>query len=146
MDVAELRSRIEQLRHKAGGIMRACHYVMREFGFISQENSELIADVFNVSRAEVRGVISFYHDFRTTPQPAVKVRICQAEACQSLGSRKLTEEVESHLGLPIGDVPQDGQTGLEPVYCLGLCALGPAAEVSGKLISRATLESIKEAL
>ena len=146
MNDADLRPHIEPLRHQTGGIIKACHRVMHEFGFISQENAELIADVFNVSKAEVRGVISFYHDFRTSPQPAVRIRICQAEACQSMGSRKLTAEVEHYLGFSIGETPEDSQTAFEPVFCLGLCALGPAAEVGEKLVTRATLEGIKDAL
>ena len=146
MSDAELRTLIESYRSSIGGIIQACHGVMRNYGHICSNHRELIADVFNITQAELRGIISFYHDFRTTPQPMRRIRVCQAEACQALGSRKLTREVESFLGFSIGETPENSDTAFEPVYCLGLCAIGPAAEVSGNLLARACIDDIRDAL
>ena len=127
---------------RTGGLLRALHAVMKEYGYINPDHFSEIADVFNVSQAEVRGVVSFYHDFRTTPPTPNRIRICQAEACQALGSRALTRQIEERLRTTLGGESEDGLVSLDPVYCLGLCSIGPAIQVNEKLIARATLESI----
>jgi formate dehydrogenase subunit gamma len=107
----------------------------------------VIADIFNISQAEVRGIVSFYDDF--TRQPARhRIRICQAEACQALGSRRLTRELETSYATSLNSGAQDApddlpEVVLEPVYCLGLCAVGPAAEIDGRLGGRATVERLE---
>ena len=125
-----------------GGLIRALHWVQREFGFIDTEDYLDIAEVFNLSIAEVRGVVSFYHDFRTTPPPKHTVRICQAEACQALGARELTTSVESRLKTELNGRTDDGAIELKAVYCLGLCALGPSMEINGRLIARASEQDL----
>ena len=106
---------------------------MANHGYIDDEAQKIVADVFNISQAEVRGIVSFYEDLRTKPPAENTIRICQAEACQANGSRELTKSMESHLGIRLGQISADKKIALEPVYCLGHCALGPAAEVNGTI-------------
>ena len=110
-----------------------------EFGYVDAAAIPIVADVLNVSRAEVHGVLTFYHDLRSAPAPRATVRICVAEACQANGSRHLVDHAESMLGVPMGEHTDDG-IGLESVYCLGNCALGPAALIDGRLVGRLTAE------
>ncbi|MCE2405896.1 MAG: NAD(P)H-dependent oxidoreductase subunit E [Pseudomonadales bacterium] len=115
---------------------------MREFGYISVDQKHILADIFNLSVAEVSGVISFYHDFKTEPQPSKLLRICTAEACQANRSRDLVAAVESHLGSKIPCQTADGETTVSFVYCLGLCPNGPAVEINGQLVSNATADQV----
>lgn len=109
-----------------------------EFGFVSDEAAALVADALNLSRAEVHGALTFYHDLRRAPPPRRTLRLCRAEACQARGGRKTEAAVEKALGLRMGEASADGAVGLEPAYCLGLCAVGPAALLDGQ--PRARLE------
>ena len=129
---------------RVGGVLTALREIVGEHGFVSQQQQHAVADVFNLSRAEVRGIVSFYHDLKTTPPPAAIVRICQAEACQAVGARELTKGVEDYLGLRLGTANDD--TALEAVYCLGLCAQGPSATVDGKPLVRTTVEDVAKRL
>ena len=115
--------------------MQALREVVLEQGFVSEDDQRVVADVFNISRADVRGIVSFYEDLKTHPPAALRVRICQAEACQAVGGRKFTRAVEERFGLRIGDM--DDKVGIEPVYCLGLCAQGPALTVNDRAYVRA---------
>ena len=111
------------------------------FGYVPAEAVSLIADACNVSRADVHGVLTFYTDLRTSPPPDVPVRLCAAEACQSVGGRELKRDWERHCGesAELAEV-----TGVdEPVFCLGNCALAPAALVGGVLVGRATVEKVE---
>ena len=96
----------------------------------------LIADELNLSRAEVHGVISFYHDFRSQPAGTVTVRVCRAEACQSVGAHALAEHAKAKLGIDFGQTSADGSATLDQVFCFGNCALGPTVEVGGMLYGR----------
>lgn len=125
---------------RTGGVLRALRNLVREFGYVAREHEHVVADVFNLSKAEVRGVVSFYHDLRTTPPPPNEVRICQAEACQAVGSRDLTRRVEARLGLRLGEA--NGQVALGAVYCLGLCAQGPSMLVNGRPVAGATVDDL----
>lgn len=125
---------------RTGGVLRALRAIVRELGYVAREHEHVVADVFNLSEAEVRGVVSFYHDLRTAPPPPNEVRICQAEACQAVGSRDLTRQAEARLGLRLGDA--NGQVALGAVYCLGLCAQGPSMLVNGRPVARATVEDL----
>lgn len=120
---------------RVGGVLRTLREIVVEQGYVSRVQEHVVADVFNLSRAEVRGIVSFYHDLRTAPPPPVEVRVCQAEACQAVGGRALTAKVEAFLGLKIGS--NSDAVALAPVYCLGLCAQGPAMSVNGKPIAYA---------
>lgn len=115
---------------------------MHKLGYINPDHVPDIADIFNVSQAEVRGVVSFYHDFRTTPPTPTRIRVCQAEACQALGARALTKEIEKRLRTSLGNQSEGGLISLDPVYCLGLCSIGPAIQVNDKLIARASAENV----
>ena len=139
----ELHSKLTAFVDRVGGLMHALNWLMKEYGFIESSLIPIIADVFNLSQAEVRGVISFYHDFKTEPAAAHQIKICQAEACQSLGARKLTTDIETKFGTELGSRTADNRVQLEAIYCLGLCAVGPAIQVNGRLVARAKPESIK---
>ena len=120
--------------------------VVAEKGYINDETQTLVADVFNISHAEVRGIVSFYEDLRTKPPAEKTIRICQAEACQASGCRELTESLESHLGIKLGQVFGDNEIALEPVYCLGHCALGPTAEVDGIIQTQVDVNKLDQLL
>lgn len=130
-------TRIIAERHvnRVGGVLQALRDVVLEQGHIGRADEHVVADVFNLSQAEVRGIVSFYHDLKTTPQPAVTVKVCQAEACQAVGGRELTRRVQTHLGIDLGDANE--RVALEPVYCLGLCAQGPSMMIGERPVARA---------
>lgn len=127
---------------RVGGVLVALREILGRFGYISRSHEHVVADVFNLSRAEVRGIVSFYHDLKTAPQPSVQVRVCQAEACQSVGARELTTRVESHLGVKLGEA--NDAVSLDAVYCLGLCAQAPSMMVNGRPMARADLCDLAE--
>ncbi len=109
-------------------------------GAITDADLRAIADSLNLTRAEVHGVMSFYHDLRRTPAAPAVVKICRGEACQSLGAERLVVATCEHLGVELG-ATSDRAT-VEAVYCLGNCALSPAAMVNGRLMGRATVDEI----
>lgn len=125
---------VRRYENEVGGTITALRAIMAKAGFISAADANTVAAVFNISRAEVRGIISFYTDLRTEPLAETVVRICQAEACQAVGCRSLTQEVSKALGVALGETDHVRKVSLEPVYCLGLCANGPAAMVGERLI------------
>ncbi len=110
--------------------------IQAEFGFIDKENLPLIADALNVSQAEIRGVVSFYHDYRLEPSGRHILKLCRAEACQSMGCEKLAAHIEHQHALRPGESFPDGSLTLQNVYCLGNCALAPAAMLNDDLIGR----------
>lgn len=126
-----------QHRDRVGGVLVALREIVARLGYVSRSHEHVVADVFNLSRAEVRGIVSFYHDLKTKPQPPVQVRVCQAEACQSVGARDLTKRVESYLGVKLGEA--NDAVSLDAVYCLGLCAQAPSMMVDGRPLARADL-------
>jgi formate dehydrogenase subunit gamma len=109
---------------------------VEKFSYISEEAIRHIADEVNLSRAEVHGVVSFYHDHRTEPPGRRVVRVCQAESCQAMGSAALTEYAEKSLGLQMHGTSDDGKITLEPVYCLGNCACSPAIMIDNRVFGR----------
>lgn len=117
-------------------LVQILHGFVDRCGFISDEAIRQIANELNLSRAEVHGVVSYYHDFRREPAGRRIVKICQAEACQSMGSRELTAHAERTLGVAMHGTTGDGETTLEPVYCLGNCACSPAVMVDGEVFGR----------
>ena len=125
----------ERNLNRLGGVLRALREIVIEQGYVDRADEHVVADVFNLSQAEVRGIVSFYHDLKTSPQPPRAVRVCQAEACQSVGGRELTARVAALLGVELGEA--NASVALEPVYCLGLCAQGPAMMVNGRPLARA---------
>ena len=127
---------------RVGGVLVALREIVTRRGHVSRADEHVVADVFNLSRAEVRGIVSFYHDLKTTPQPPVQVRVCQAEACQSVGARQLTRRVEAHLGVKLGEA--NDAVSLDAVYCLGLCAQAPSMMVNGRPLARADLRDLAQ--
>ena len=137
----DIRPQVAPHQHKLGGPLHALHQLMRAYGYIHPEHLPVVADVFNISVAEVRGIVSFYEDFKTHPPAATTIRICQAEACQAVGSRELTKELETAYQTKLGRRGNDIE--LEAVYCLGLCATGPAVQVNDRLIAKASVEKLQ---
>ena len=107
-------------------LVQILHAFVERYSFINDEAKRQIADALNLSRAEVHGVVSFYHDFRTSPPGKRIIKICQAESCQAMGARELTAHAESSTGIRLHETSEDGELTLEPVYCLGNCACSPA--------------------
>ncbi len=126
------RALIEETQARGGALTSALRALTDTFGYIDPAAIPPLMQIFSRSRAEVLGVISYYDDFRDTPPGNHVVRLCQAESCQAVGARELTELVCAATGLKLGETSKDGKLTLEAVYCLGLCANGPAAQVDGK--------------
>lgn len=115
-------------------LVQILHGIVERFGFVSDDAIRQLANELNLSRADVHGVVSYYHDFRTTPPGKHIVRICQAEACQAMGSRELTAHAEDTLGVDMHGTGND--ITLDPVYCLGNCACSPAIMIDGRTYGR----------
>ena len=129
-----------------GGLLPALHEIQDRLGFVPGFAIELLAVAFALSRAEVEGVISFYHDFRSTPPGRSVVKLCRGEACQALGAVAVVAEVEQRLACTLGATASDGSVTLDAVYCLGNCALAPAAMVNGALVGRVTAQRVVQLL
>lgn len=121
--------------HREGPLLPILHEVQDTFGCVPRDAIPVIARALNLSRAEVYGVTTFYHDFRAAPAGRRVLKLCRAEACQSMGCEALVARAEAALGTPCGGTSADGVT-LEAVYCLGLCATSPAAMLDGRPVAR----------
>ncbi|CAN7594426.1 formate dehydrogenase subunit gamma [Rhizobium leguminosarum] len=130
------RAIVADLRFLEGPLLPILHEVQREFGYVPQEALPVIAEELNLSRAEVHGVVTFYHDYRDHPAGRHVLKLCRAEACQSMGGDVLAERVKTLLGIDFHQTTLDGAVTLEPVYCLGLCACGPSAMLDGEVYGR----------
>lgn len=119
-----------------GPLLPILHDVQEEFGHVPADAVRTIADRLNLSRAEVHGVMSFYHDFREEPAGRHVLKICRAEACQAMGGDRIGERARAELGVDWHETGADGSVTIEPVYCLGLCACAPAAMVDGRVVGR----------
>ncbi len=131
---------IEAHRECEGPLLPVLHAIQDRLGYIPREAVAAVAHALNLSRADVHGVISFYHDFRTEPAGRHVVRLCQAEACQSVGSEGLATHARTRLGVDFHQTSADGSFTLEPVYCLGGCACSPTMMLDGRLYGRVTPE------
>jgi len=131
-----IRSIVADLRSLEGPLLPILHEVQDEFGYVPQEALPVIADALNLSRAEVHGVVTFYHDYRDHPAGRHVLKLCRAEACQSMGGDALAERVKALLGIDFHQTTLDGGVTLEPVYCLGLCACAPAVMLDGEVYGR----------
>ena len=120
-----------------GPLLPILHAVQAAFACVPKDAIPIIAHALNLSRAEVYGVVTFYHDFREEPAGQRVVKICRAEACQAMGGRELAERVLQHFGIGWKETSADGRVTVEPVYCLGLCSVAPAALVDGEPHGRA---------
>ena len=123
-------------------LVQILHAFMERFGWITEDAIRQLAAELNLSRAEVHGVVSYYHDFRTSPPGKHVVKICEAEACQSMGSRELAAHAASTLGIDMH--ASTDEVTLEPVYCLGNCACSPAVMVDGKTYGRVSNDRFDE--
>lgn len=129
-----------------GPLLPILHAVQAEWGFVPPEVVPAIARHLNLGRAEVHGVVSFYHDFRDRPAGRIVLKLCAAEACQAQGGRALAKAVLGAVGLDAYGTTPDNRVTVEPIYCLGLCATGPVAQVDGRLVGRATPHALAEVL
>ena len=126
---------------RPGGLLPALREAQLQLGYVPAEAVQVFADGFNISRAEVHGVLSFYHDFRTTPPPPTTIRLCRAEACQAVGAESVARALEAACGTTFG-AEDASVVALETVYCFGNCAVGPTAEVNGRLVAQADAERL----
>ncbi len=141
-DAAIATEIINQFGAKSEMLVQVLHAFVQRYGYISEDAIRQIALELNLSRADVHGVVSFYHDFRTTEPGQHIVKICQAESCQAMGSRELTAHAESKLGIAMHGTTDDGQISLEPVYCLGNCACSPAIMIDEKVYGRVNKDQL----
>jgi formate dehydrogenase subunit gamma len=121
---------------REGPLLPILHALQQEFGYIDEAAEPLIAEALNITRAEVHGVMTFYHDFRRQPAGRHVLKLCRAEACQAAGGETLAARAESRLGIAFGSTTADGRITLEPVFCLGLCSVSPSAMIDGRIVAR----------
>jgi formate dehydrogenase subunit gamma len=137
---ASVKDRVRALvaahRGDRGALLPILHRIQAEFGWIDPDVVPVLAVELNLSRADVHGVITFYTDFRSEPAGRTTVKLCRAEACQSVGAEKVVAHAEQVLGIKVGQTTSDGSVTLEQVFCLGNCALGPAAQINGRVVGR----------
>jgi formate dehydrogenase subunit gamma len=131
---------VAALKHKPGALLPVLHGVQDALGYVPAAAVPIIADALNLSRAEVHGVISFYHYFRESPPGRHTLHMCRAEACQSMNQRGLEAHAKKRLGVDFHQTTANGAFSFEPVYCLGNCACSPAVMVDGELYGRVTPE------
>jgi formate dehydrogenase subunit gamma len=139
-EAAEIAARVQDIlrAHQGleGPLLPVLHAIQATFGHVPQAALPVIASKLNISRAEVHGVISFYHDFREVPAGRHVLKLCRAEACQAMGADSVADHAKARLGVDWHETTTDGAVTLEPVFCLGLCACGPAALVDGRVVGR----------
>jgi formate dehydrogenase subunit gamma len=124
--------------NRPDALIEILHRLQTAFGYIPGTAVRTLAEVLNLSRAEVHGVVTFYHDFRSEPAGRHVLKLCRAEACQAMGAEALVSAAEQRLGVACGGTTADGGVTLEPVYCLGLCATAPSAMLDDRLVGRLT--------
>jgi formate dehydrogenase subunit gamma len=139
-DAARAQEILQKNKHVPGALLPVLNALQEEFGYIDPQFVPEVAGALNISRAEVHGVVTFYHDFRQEPPGRHVVKLCRAEACQSMGGRALEDHVKARLGAGYHGKSAGGEYTLEPVYCLGNCACAPALMIDGKLHGRVTKE------
>lgn len=137
---------VDEHAGRIGALLPVLHGIQERLGCIPPETIPLIARRMNLSRAEVHGVMHFYHDFREQPAGKHVIHLCRAEACQAMGSAELEEHAKSRLGVDFGETTPDGRYTLEPVYCLGNCACTPSIRIGDEIHARVTPERFDELL
>jgi len=135
-DATRAREIIDAHLELEGPALPILHALQETFGHVPREAVPMVASALNVSRAEMHGIVTFYHDFREEPAGEHVVKVCRAESCQSRGGREIGDRIAALLGLKWYETSSDGRVTLEPVYCLGLCTMGPNAMVDGKPVAR----------
>jgi formate dehydrogenase subunit gamma len=139
---AVVEKALERHRAEPGALMPVLHAIQDELGWIPPESHPRLAEAIGLSKADVYGVITFYHDFKSAPPGRHLLKLCRAEACQSMGSEALAQRAKAKLGVEFGGTSADGAMTLQAVYCLGNCACSPAVMVDGNLIGRMTPERL----
>jgi formate dehydrogenase subunit gamma len=139
---AAIDSAIAQNRDLLGALLPILHAIQDQLGYVPPAAIDEIAAALNLSRAEVHGVITFYHDFRTSPPGRSVLKVCRAESCQAMGSERLEEHLAKRHGARMHTTTADGSLTVEPVYCLGNCALSPAVMLDGCVHGRVTAERL----
>jgi formate dehydrogenase subunit gamma len=139
---ARVRAVVAAHTGERGALLPILHDLQGEFGYVPPGAVPLLAGELNLSRADVHGVLTFYRDFRSEPPGRTIVRLCRAEACQSVGAEALVAAVEERFGAPVGATTADGAVTLAEVYCLGNCALGPSASIDGVVVGRAGVDRL----
>ncbi len=134
--VSVVSAAVRKYAHVPGGLMPLLHEIQAGLGYIPRESVGKIARGMGLSRAEVHGVISFYHDFREQPRGRTTIQLCRAEACQAVGSRQLEAHARQRLGIDYGGTTPDGRFSLDRVYCLGNCACGPSVRIGDDVFAR----------
>jgi formate dehydrogenase subunit gamma len=136
------RSVLERRSKQEGALLPILRDLQDEFGYLPEPALPVVAETLNLSRAEVYGVATFYHDFHLEPRGEHTITLCRAEACQSVGAVALAERAKARLALDWGETTADGRVTLEQTFCLGLCACGPAGMVDGRLVARLTPQKL----
>ena len=142
IDEKRILAIVERHRHRAGPLIEILHEVQANFGCVPPGTVPVLAHALNLSRAEVHGVVTFYHHFRTRPPGRHVLQICRAESCQAAGGRAVEQHAKNRLGVDFGGTTADGRITLEAVYCLGLCACSPAAMLDDEVHGRVTPERL----
>jgi formate dehydrogenase subunit gamma len=127
---------IDKYRDVEGAALPMLHAVQEALGYVPESAIPLIAEALNVTRAEMHGVVTFYHDFRREPAGRHVIKLCRAEACQAAGGVAVAQRISERLGVAFGETSPDGRVTLDAVYCLGLCATAPAAMIDGRVVGR----------
>jgi len=143
---ATVQEIIANLKNKPGALLPILHGVQNALGYVPPESVPAIAKGLNLSRAEVHGVISFYHYFRDTPPGKHTIHLCRAESCLSMGGKQLENHVKARLGIDFHETTADGKFTLEPVYCLGNCACSPAMQIGEDIYGRVSANSFDAAI
>ena len=141
-DLAEIEAILSLHAEREGPLLPMLHALQDAYGHVPAAAHAPICAALNITRAELHGVISLYHDFRDAPAGRHVLKICRSEACKSVGADALSERVLNMLGVGWGETTSDGRVTVEPVYCLGLCACGPAAMVDGAVRGRVKAEAL----
>lgn len=145
-EAARILEIVDDCRQLEGPLLPILHKVQAEFGYIPESAKQVLAKALNLSRAEVHGVVTFYHDFKDHPAGRHTLKLCRAEACQSMGGEPLAEKIKAKLGIDWHETTADGAMTLEPVFCLGLCAQAPAAMLDGEVYARLDEHCLDEIL
>jgi len=127
---------VAALEGQRGALLPILHAIQETLGCVPREAVPVLAERLNLSRADVHGVVSFYHDFRAEPAGRTTVKICRAEACQAVGSSRLVDHVRDRYGMELGETRSDGALTVDQVFCLGNCALGPTVQIGARLHGR----------
>ena len=146
IQAAVVSSAVKKHANINGGLLPLLHEIQNNLGYVPADSVADIASAMGLSRAEVHGVISFYHDFHDQPRGKTTIHLCRAEACQAMGARALEAHVKSRLGVDFGGTTADGHYSLEPVYCLGNCACSPSIRIGDDVFARVDADRFDELL